>query len=253
MKQGGMILATDKNIADHRVLVIDFCQTKLQSTNKDLTSTEQRLLNSKSPQKVETYIKILEEKMDEAKIEQRLYKLCQRAAQPNYKLTARDETKYNRIDQQMTELMRYAEKCCGKKNNGYCYSPALARAGRMITSLKKRRRNIIITELNPAGTEAEKACAREHLKQINQELSEAWKNLKTAQQNSRELRNSHLKDRAAIEAANRNTDVEKIILEMLNQERHNRIWSKLKRYLGDTKSSQLDRILLPHEHIERNH
>jgi len=244
MRQGGMILPFEQSIADHRVLILDLCQSKLQATNQDLTIPEQRLLNSKSPNKVELYVEILEQKMEEAKIEERLYRLCQRAQQPAYKLTARDETKYQRIDQQMTELMRFAEKQCGKKRNGYCYSPALARAGKMITALKQRRRTVIITELNIAGTEAEKAQARAHLDEINKELGEAWTNLKLTQQHSRELRDKHLENRAKIEATRRNTLVEKIILEMRNSERSEKSWTKLKHYLGDPKSGQLDRILL---------
>jgi len=248
-RHGGIILPTADNIADHRILILDLCQVKLNATNTDLTNADQRILNSTSPKKVAPYIDILEEKMTEAKIEQRLYTLCTRAAKPDYVLTERDELKFCRIDQQMTELMIYAERQCGKKCHGYHYSKALARAGHMISTLKKRRRTIIITELNTAGTAAERAAARTHLDQINDELRTAWSNLRDAQRHSRELRNLHLQDCAKLAAAQQNTDVEKVILEMLKQEKHSRAWAKIQRYIGNEKCNQLDRILIPEDNM----
>lgn len=249
MRQGAMILHTDHNIADHRILIRDLCQSKLNAVNKDLTNPDQRILNSKSPTKVSNYIKILETKMDETKIDERLYKLCRRASQPNYTLTERDELKYCRINQQMTELMQYAEKQCGSKNYGYYYSKALERAGRMISSLKQRRRTIVITELNTAGTAAEKATAREHLTQINDELREAWANLKLAQKQSREHRNRHLETCAEAAAAERNTDIKTLRQEMLKHEKHSRAWARIKRHINADSGGQLDHILLPEDNM----
>ena len=110
MRQGGMILSHERNIADHRILVIDLCQSKMNAINSDLTSPSQRRLNSKSPDKVEKYLEALHQKMDETKIEERFYRLCQQTSQPGRPLLHREEVKFCRIDQQMTELMRQLRK-----------------------------------------------------------------------------------------------------------------------------------------------
>ena len=249
MRQGGMILSYERNIADHRILVLDLCQSKLNAINSDLTRPSQRRLNSKSPRKLEKYLDCLHQLMTDTKIEERFYGLCARTSQPGHQLTHSEELKFCRTDQQMTELMRHAEKQCGKKQYGYHSSPALSQAGRKVTSLTKRSRTVVATELIVAGTPAEKQLARSRLDAINIEIQAARSQLHATQRNSKELRKLHMADQAKVAALERNTDVEKIILEMMNHEKSNRSWTKIERYVGKKSGGQIDRILLPDENM----
>jgi hypothetical protein len=249
LHQGGMILSIANNIADHRILVVDLCQHKLQALNTDLTSLSHRLLNSKSPRKVKIYNDTVDKKMEEHKLLRRFYTLKQRCNQAGYTPTPRDQLKFYKLDTQMTEIMLHAENKCGKKMNAYQFSPALVKAGRKITALKKRCHFIIVTQLNVAGTAAEKINARTALNNAQNEVKNAWSHLGKVQKHSKQLSKLYLTDLATTAAMERNTTVETIINEMLQSAKNRRSWSKIRRYTREPHSGQIDRILLPDENM----
>lgn len=227
---------------DHLCLVIDFCQKKLNSSGDDLTSPSQRKLTASSPRKSTRYRSKTLDLMEKSKIQQRLDNLKKKCTRQG-KTTPRDDRTLGNIDNEMTGYMRHAESKCGPTNYGHHSSPALSKAGREITKIKKMRTAIHIKL--PWSTDTQETRLRMELSYLETALKNAWINLKACQAVSKRLREKHLKERSEWYASQHNLDAAKAVDIIIRCEKQRNIFRKVRRYLKPTPNSSIDRVLVP--------
>lgn len=227
---------------DHRCLIIDLCKKTLQSQCDDLTTPQERTLISTSPQKAHQYNTTLDSLMNKSKIAQRLDRLSLRCSSD---MTDEAETKFHKIDEEMSGYMLHAEKHFGKstKNPRHHYSPKLSAAGKAIHAIKKQRK--LIEAQLPWTTDTEKVELRAQIPQLDEKLKLAWINLKQIQAHSRTHRQEFLQQQATMYANQHSTSAANAIAIIIRSKQQKRMFSKIRRYLKPNPTEPLDRILIP--------
>ena len=119
------------------------------------TALPRRVLNSKSPKKVNTYVAYLSATMTNHQLFSRMERLSARCARQGHALPG-DARLFQTIDAEHTRLRHAAEKRCVQLSYGHSLSPELRSAGENIRYLKRQRPRLsyghpLSPELRSAG------------------------------------------------------------------------------------------------------
>ena len=100
--------------SDHRTGFLNFNELELFGENtEDLTHNATRQLSTDYPDSIDKYLQLLRTKIKAHKLEKAIAKL---QAIPNRGWREQHETRYNRIDNKLTGITKWAEKQCVPKS-----------------------------------------------------------------------------------------------------------------------------------------
>eukprot|EP00957_Ditylum_brightwellii_P022291 1682145-Ditylum_brightwellii.AAC.1 len=109
---------------------------------------------------------------------------------------------YEKLDQQITEFMLSAEKCCRKGKTGHVWPIKLVTAARLVRYWKMHRSNQLNNHpadayLTKQGIDLGVQHCPLTTAAISSQLTKACRSLKTAQSNATLLRNDYLEEMVA--------------------------------------------------------
>jgi len=202
-----------------------------------------RVLNSKSPKKVDTYVAYLGATMTNNQLVSRMERLSARCAQQGHTLQG-DARLFQTIKAEHTRLQHAAEKRCGQLSYGHLLSPELQSAGENIRYLKRHRQEAYLRRA--MDLPEARACTDTLLVQLQTELKGAWKVMKNTQTKAAKLRSRSNTERATHQSQQSNKDVAEILSEINKAETRTNTFHKIKRYLfpEPNSGSQMDHVLV---------
>jgi hypothetical protein len=114
------IMPSGYGIKDHRLFVIDFASSNIiKNTAPKVVQAVSRQLNTKIPRAAAEYARILEEKIIQHRLIERVGK-AHTKSRSKRSITRR----LNKLDKELGQYMRYAEKNCRKIKSGHIpFSP----------------------------------------------------------------------------------------------------------------------------------
>jgi hypothetical protein len=198
------------------------------------TALPGRVLNSKSPKKVDTNVAYLSATMTNHQLFSRIERLSARCAQKGHALPG-DARLFQTIDAEHTRLQHAAEKRCGQLSYGHPLSLELRSAGENIHFLKRQRQEAYLRR----AMEPPEARARTNnlLVQFQTELKRTWKHMKNTQTKAAKLRSRSNTERATRQSQQGNKDDAEILSEINKKETRTNTFHKIKRYLFPEQNS----------------
>ena len=239
-------------VSDHVGIFIDYNEAKMLRTNTaELISVAARSLNSKSPQKVEMYLKVLKEQLTEHKILTRWRSLL--AEERRTGMSVRIQRSYNNIESDWEDACRHAEASCTKrrKRGGHCFSPALDKAGRVVCYWKVRKSACLIGMDLPPDVERvrDSLGIKDDLsyneEAVCQNLRIAWKALREQQSKAKQLRKSFLEERAELMSFEGNSTKEACYRSLISAEQSRELYSSLRFVVDKNPAGAIKRLQIP--------
>jgi len=237
-------IITNGHPSDHLTMFADL-NTKgvFGNVTTHPTALPGRVLNSKSPKKVDTYVAYLSVTMTNHQLFSRMERLSARCARQGHALPSNARL-FQTIDTEHTRLRHAAEKRCGRLLYGHPLSPELRSAGENIRYLKRQREEAYLRR----AMEPLEARARTNtlLVRLQTELKGAWKHMKNTQTKAAKLRSRSNTERATRQSQQGNKDVAEILTEINKAETRTNTFHKIKRYLFPklNSGSQMDHVLV---------
>ncbi len=215
--RSGMLPFDSVFISDHRPCFVDFkASTLFKDVTPDIAPAKRRGLQLQDPRIVGKYLLYLNKQLTYQKIEEKVQDLhCLALQDPTHPSIV---TQYNRVDQLMTESMKYAERESSQTfSTTFQWSPTLSKAIKSVRywRLKLKQSKGVITShhtLKKAREEAEILDGPQlTTPEIVQKLRDSMATLRELQSRHQALREQHLETLAVarVEAKCKSLSTEK--------------------------------------------
>ena len=252
----GMVPYIKQSLGDHRGMYVDLNARKLLGLDgvDEETSITRRLQYS-DVKKVKKYVEVLEAKLKDHKVFERMESLVEKMKKQKGMMNL-DEVVYEQLDRDVFLLEKCAEKKCTRVSyRRYAWSPTLDRA---IKRVRLWSRVVDHGWTSPCkviqglAKELEVGTKPITKQQQQERLKEAEKELQEVQKNSAEIRVEFLNELAARYAIENNISEEIAVRELLAHEELKEIFKEVRYGLTEYRQGQTYRIWLPNDNNPRS-
>ena len=235
--------------SDHRALYADIAiQEFLCGEPNPIETAACRPLQSCDPRAVKTYREMLEKYLNEGLFEHNLNRAISKLKDEGYN----DDTAntIDNLDQEITNVRLDIEAKCTKISS-YPWSPTLVEARKAVTywrlwlSELKLKRDLS-TQRIKTGVEQREDRRPSYL-EANGRLKTAQRDLKTTQSNAKELRRTHLKERAQMAGTIDDSKLEAAINRIIRAEAQKETFARLRRIMKNENRGALNHLQIQEE------
>ena len=244
------IMPVGYGIGDHRMFIIDFITSDITGTNppKVARPTARRLIN-KLPGVTTKYNEALNKQIE-------LHRLIERAGQlDRSNCSDRKYTKrFIRLDNELTNYMRYAEKRCRKFKSGRIpFSPEASlwiKRTQVYRSLLKYHAGKIRNRGNLKRSA--RRCGIENAlsippKVLYERIKVCVEQCDYFRKHGKSYRRKHLYDRLQVAKDKEDDEAEKQILAIITREKEKSKWNRIKYVLGKQRAGACFKVQIEHE------
>ena len=245
----------DGYLSDHRALLVNFDATSLfLGETSQVTPAVERRLTSTSPRAVHTYVVAMKEQVEKHNLLAKVKRLQQMSVHHVWS----DECilEWEVIDRRLAEARIFAERKCKVKRSGMLpWSPALQTAGstllywrlRMHRYTSRRVNSRMIKQLEKRLQLTPDDCAEQPLQTILQKIRGARRAHAAVKANAIELREVHLRERAAFMAETHGMSKKAACAAIAARERSSQQFRHLRSIFNKGASHGLDQIDVPEQ------